>query len=223
MSAAVVVVDYGHDAKHMETKLFTSKYKALLTKVATLTNGKVYVSISTLTSPTPMLGLFAGERFEPGDPVTLYGGVLGDVDEYRTAPRVDTHVMKVPGGDWIRDGKPFADCFPIVSECDPSINTAYLSELKQPPTARSHVLPMCDDSALSIYIRSNGIGYMANRPSTGEGGNVCIESVNPTTSGVAPRSVLLKANKVIRKHDEILLRYQKHKPETTTSSSLTYD
>ena len=203
---AAAAVDYGHDRKY--TTAPTKRYTELLSKVGTLANGGVYVSVSSLIDPVPMLGLFADRSYEAGDPVVFYGGQLTSIEDARQPGRSKTHALKLPEGGWIRDGKPFSDHFPITSKSDPTLFDAYTAELKRAPKDRVRVQPLSADPELVKYIRTHGIGYMANRPNDVGGSNVKLTRVIAFSGGVAPAEMLMEATKPISKYDEILLLYR---------------
>lgn len=112
----------------------------------TLKNGKVSVD-RRCSHGIRLRELVARIRFEAGDVVTCYGGLV------KAAPSEtdsDTHMRHIPLSDHVLDGLPFSNCFPekIGSVLDHA-NTVSLQ-------------PRCQDPEWEKIIVSNGVGYMAN-------------------------------------------------------------
>jgi hypothetical protein len=112
----------------------------------TLKNGKVAVD-RRCSHGIRLRELVARIRFEVGDVVTCYGGLV------KAAPSEtdsDTHMRHIPLSDHVLDGLTFSNCFPekVGSVLDHA-NTVSLQ-------------PRCQDPEWEKIIVSNGVGYMAN-------------------------------------------------------------
>ena len=117
-----------------------------LQESGTLANGKVYVTIRE-SHGTSLRELVAGVRFDPGEAVTLYGGLL---EPGRKETVVDTHARHIPLMDCVLNGKDFANAFPSSERWH--FNGGHTVKLK----------PHCANKHWDKVICTTGIGYMAN-------------------------------------------------------------
>jgi hypothetical protein len=113
----------------------------------TLDNGKVAL-VKHLSHGVMLRELVAKMRFEEGDYVTCYGGLLGLAPSEET--ELDTHMRHIPSTDYVLEGLPFSNCFP--QQLGAVCALGYTVPLR----------PRCDDPAWEQVITSTGIGYMAN-------------------------------------------------------------
>ena len=148
----------------------------------------IHVSMSH-RGATPMLGLFAKARFYKGDVVTEYGGILRSVSEMReSVPREKwTHARRIPGSDYVRDGYDMSLTF----------DRTFQDAISYPTS--------------SEYVRSHGIGFMANTGSRREI-NVRIVSCPPRRDGMTPDWLFLVATRRINPGDEIISPYNNLDP-----------
>lgn len=199
------IADFSKDEQFASgTRGHSKKYNEYLPRMGTLANGGVYVAVSDLAYPKVMLGLFAGKEFAPGDPVVEYGGVLEDTRAARADEKHHhSHTMRVPDSDFVRNGKPFADHFPITGDAA----VFYAEELKYAIKDRTKVEPVSDSERKNNYMRTMGLGFMANTNSVT---NLKTERVKWRSDKLGPIRLILVASKRIKKDDELTLNYQLH-------------
>jgi hypothetical protein len=188
------------------------KYQERIDKIGTLDNGRVSVRVSSLAAPVPMMGLFANQKFEVGEVVTTYGGQLRSVHDARSeSARLHTHTRRIPESDFVRDGKAWSErfrlSFPLKEQ---------LQEMKRPAGKRTHLFPTNDhkkkeqdgkaEDILNTFIRTTGIGYMAN---TGPRKQLNVKVINLSVDkfGLEPCEMFYVASKSIQPDDEILVAY----------------
>jgi hypothetical protein len=117
-----------------------------LFNAGTLDNCKVHVNILE-SHGIPLRELVAGVRFEPGDDVTLYGGLL---EPGRIETDLDTHTRHIPLNDWVLNGQMFSESFP--SGQGGTYNLGI----------REKLTPRCKSKEWERVIRTTGLGYLAN-------------------------------------------------------------
>ena len=112
----------------------------------TLANGKVQVKVR-ISHGRVLRELVAGQRFEPGEDVTCYGGWLLPAP---SETEKHTYMSHIPGTDYVLDGLEFSNQFP--TEGGAGLKLGYAMGLR----------PKCEDRVWEHVIATSGIGYMAN-------------------------------------------------------------
>ena len=90
--------------------MMTSNYIKARDEIGTIDNGRLYVAVSSICEQ-PILGLFAGVQFKAGDVITSYGGLLKTAHEVRKSGTMKSHVRRIPGSIYVRDGYEWSQCF----------------------------------------------------------------------------------------------------------------
>lgn len=112
----------------------------------TLDNGQL--SVEVRWSHGRMLReLIAKARFEQGEIVSCYGGFVTPAP---LETNLHTHMRHIPLTDYVLEGLPFADCFPV--KLGAMFKLGYNVALR----------PRCKNPAWDKVITSSGVGYMAN-------------------------------------------------------------
>lgn len=189
---------------------------------ATLANGGVYVTVSSLGAK-PMLGLFAGRDYKSGEFITFYGGRTMSAMSARRYPHsMRTHMARISNSDLVSDGLPFSDQFDTgravyrVDEKDSAlpklVKAGDEKRLKQleaqralPAAARLRFLPVrCEDPTVAAQILECGVGYMGN--SLAKGNNAKLGPIHADKLGNCVEALF--ATKPISAHDEITYAYR---------------
>jgi hypothetical protein len=126
------------------------KAQRVLLHGGTLDNGKVAVEWRW-SHGLELRELIARKRFECGEVVTCYGGFAIKapvVSEDEVG--MDSHMRQIPGTDYVLEGAPFSNCFPVKQGA--MFDLGYSAGL----------WPKCDHPGWAKVIASSGIGYMAN-------------------------------------------------------------
>jgi hypothetical protein len=110
----------------------------------TLANGKVAVEFHP-SHGLMLRELIAKVRFDPGDDVTCYGGLL--MPAPKKEKDSDTHVPSVP---FVLEGLQFSESFPT------TLGGMYELGYHVP------LRPRCETPAWEAVIATSGLGYMAN-------------------------------------------------------------
>lgn len=149
----------------------------------TLDNGKVAVEVHW-SHGVQLRELIAVTRFEPNDVVTCYGGLVEKAPVVKN-PDGHTHTRQIPGTDYVLEGEPFSNCFPVKQGA--MFALGYSVSLR----------PQCADPRWAKVIASSGIGYMANTVTrcplssrTRTNVTVCSDILGRTIPGVPYDSVL---------------------------------
>jgi transposase-like protein len=165
-----------------------------------LANERVFVAISDVCE-SPILGLFANVDFKRGDVVTCYGGRLrSSNDAHQEEEDHKTHVRRIPGSIFVRDGLEFSRYFKRDSVSEMK------SELDLPASARVHREVTGCERDVWERIQQEGVGYMANTDEKSKL-NVKVKSLKPTNSGVYPEILTYVATRDIKQYEEILAPY----------------
>jgi hypothetical protein len=115
-----------------------------------LDNGKLAVEVHW-SHGVQLRELIAGIRFEPDEVVTCYGGFVEKAPVLTESDvNMHTHVRQIPGTDYVLEGEPLSNCFPLKQGA--MFDLGYSVSLK----------PQCADPRWAKVIASSGIGYMAN-------------------------------------------------------------
>jgi hypothetical protein len=95
--------------------------------------------------------LIAQVRFEHKDVVTCYGGFAEKAPVVKKSDvNMHTHMRQIPGTDYVLEGEPFSNCFPVKQGA--MFDLGYSVPLR----------PQCADPRWAKVIASSGLGYMAN-------------------------------------------------------------
>jgi hypothetical protein len=98
----------------------------------TVANRRVFIAVSDVCE-FPIFGLFANAAFKKGDVVTTYGGRLRSAADARKEAKSEiTHVRRIPGSLFVRDGKEFSSYFKRDSDSE------MREDRKLPASARVH-------------------------------------------------------------------------------------
>jgi hypothetical protein len=126
------------------------KAQRVLLRGGTLDNGKVAVEVRW-SHGLQLRELIAVKRFEHEEVVTCYGGFAIKAPKVmETKVRMDSHMRQIPGTDYVLEGAPFSDCFPMKQGA--MFDLGYSARLR----------PTCENPEWAKVIASSGIGYMAN-------------------------------------------------------------
>jgi hypothetical protein len=110
------------------------KYWKWIKKSGTPQNGRVFVATSVV-GKYPILGLFVSKFQQKGSLITTYDEVYKQKDCFEGSECEEkSHVIRVPGTDFVLDGKPWAK----MSHRDPK---QMQEDFKKPVPKRMHILP----------------------------------------------------------------------------------
>ena len=218
--------------------MMTSNYIKARDEIGTIDNGRLYVAVSSICEQ-PILGLFAGVQFKAGDVITSYGGLLKTAHEVRKSGTMKSHVRRIPGSIYVRDGYEWSQCFDrksteyalnqknlVTSErahlklCSRAKAPKSLLDILQASVADKKS-PLKDKAVASVNsaswqdmctrISTEGLGYMSNTAHKSLH-NVKVIPVNMVRDGLYPAGLFYIAKKDIEINEEIIAPYNNHDP-----------
>ena len=150
----------------------------------------------------PFLGLFTSRPVRAGQVITVYGGDLcAEVDVLKKEPKLYTHVRRIPGSIFVRDGLAWSSMFDRTG-------VDFEKERELPPCLRARVLPLSngDSDEKTERILSGGIGYMINTGPRCTHNVRCI-NVNPSKDGIVPDELFIVSSRDIDADEELIAPY----------------